>query len=298
MVRFVDSKKLEILMTAADLGSFTKASEVVGYTQSGLTHMMDALEKEVGFPLLQRSHNGIQLTAQGRRLMPAIREFLRANANLENEIQAIAEQKTEVIRIAAYASIAMHWMPEILYRFRRLCPEANVDLRMVDHALEPFELLESGQADVIFASRQNYSYCNWIPLYRETMYAILPKDYPLREKEEFPLEEFAGHDFLMPYGNFDNDVNAALKPVGIKLNAKASKVDDETVIRMVGRGLGVSMMSELMIRGRTDDVQCVPVCPPAIRELGMGTHIRREETDSIRALKDCVLQFIQELPQR
>lgn len=130
MVHLVDSKKLEILMTAVDLGSFTKTSEVVGYTQSGLTHMMDALEKEVGFPLLQRNHNGIQLTAQGRRLMPAIREFLRANANLENEIQAIAEQKTEVIRIAAYASIAMHWMPEILYRFRRLCPKANVDLRI------------------------------------------------------------------------------------------------------------------------------------------------------------------------
>lgn len=294
----MDSKKLEILMTAADLGSFTKASEVVGYTQSGLTHMMDALEKEIGFPLLQRSYNGIRLTAQGQRLMPAIREFLRANANLENEIQAIAEQKTEVIRIAAYASIAMHWMPEILYRFRRLCPEVNVDLRMVDHALEPFELLESGQTDVIFASRQNYACCDWIPLYHETMYAILPKDYPLKKKDEFPLEQFAGQDFIMPYGKFDNDVTAALKPVGIKLNAQASKVDDETVIRMVGRGLGVSMMSELMIRGRTDDVQCIPVYPPAIRELGMGTHIRKKETDSIHKLKDCVLCFIQELPKR
>ena len=298
MVRFVDSKKLEILMTAVDLGSFTKTSEVVGYTQSGLTHMMDALEKEIGFPLLQRSHNGIQLTAQGRRLMPAIREFLQANANLENEIQAIAEQKTEVIRIASYASIAMHWMPEILYRFRRLYPKANVDLRMVDHALEPFELLKSGQTDVIFASRQKLNYCNWVPLYRETMYAILPKDYPLRGRSEFPLEEFADHDFLMPYGNFDSDVNAAIKPVGIKLKAKASKVDDETVIRMVGRGLGLSMMSELMIRGRTDDVQCVPVYPPAFRELGMGTHIRKKETDSIRALKDCILQFVRELPKR
>ena len=298
MVRFVDSKKLEILMTAVDLGSFTKTSEVVGYTQSGLTHMMDALEKEVGFPLLQRSHNGIQLTAQGQRLMPAIREFLQANANLENEIQAIAEQKTEVIRIASYASIAMHWMPEILYRFRRLYPKANVDLRMVDHALEPFELLKSGQTDVIFASRQKLNYCNWVPLYRETMYAILPKDYPLRGRSEFPLEEFADHDFLMPYGNFDSDVNAAIKPVGIKLKAKASKVDDETVIRMVGRGLGLSMMSELMIRGRTDDVQCVPVYPPAFRELGMGTHIRKKETDSIRALKACILQFVRELPKR
>lgn len=289
----MDSKKLEILMTAADLGSFTKASEVVGYTQSGLTHMMDALEREIGFPLLQRSHNGIQLTEQGAQLMPAIREFLQANANLENQIRAIAEKKTEVIRVAAYSSIAMHWMPEILYRFRRRCPEINVDLRMVDHALEPFELLEKGQTDVIFASRQNYSFCNWIPLYQEQMYAILPKDYPLNGSV-FPLKEFAGQEFLMPYGRFDIDIKAALAPVGVKLNAKLSRVDDETVIRMVGRGLGVSMMTELMIRGRTDDVLCVPVDPPAIRELGMGTHIKKKETESIRKLKDCVLEFIRE----
>ena len=92
----MDSKKLEILMTAIDLGSFTKASEVVGYTQSGLTHMMDALEREVGFSLLQRDHNGIQLSPQGRQLMPAIREFLRANAKLENRIAAlIAAGNTE-----------------------------------------------------------------------------------------------------------------------------------------------------------------------------------------------------------
>ena len=294
----MDSKKLEILMTAADLGSFTKASEVVGYTQSGLTHMMDALEREIGFPLLQRNHNGIQLTEQGMQLMPAIREFLQANANLENQIRVIAQQKTEVIRIAAYASIAMQWMPEILYRFRRICPEVNVDLRMVDHALEPFELLESGQTDVIFASRQNYSCCDWIPLYHEKMYAILPRDYPLAGRRVFPLEEYAGQEFIMPYGKFDNDVRAALDPVGVKLNAKPSRVDDETVIRMVGKGLGVSMMTELMIRGRTDDVVCVPVEPLAIRELGMGTHVKKKETDSIRKLKDCVLDFIRELPQK
>lgn len=288
----MDSKKLEILMTAADMGSFSKASQVVGYTQSGLTHMMDALEQEVGFPLLQRNHNGIQLTSQGAELMPAIREFLQANANLENQIRAMAEKKNEVIRVAAYASIAMHWMPEILYRFRRICPEVSVDLRMVDHALEPFELLESGQTDVIFASRQNYSCCDWVPLYSEYMYAILPKDYPLHGRDVFPLEEFSGQEFLMPYGRFDIDVKAAMSNLGVRLNARICRVDDETVIRMIGRGLGVSMMSELMIRGRTDDVLCVPVTPPAIRELGMGTHIRRAETESIQKLKKCVLGFL------
>ena len=256
--------------------------------------MMDTLEKEVGFPLLQRNHNGIQLTEQGEQLMPAIREFLRANANLENQIRSIAEKKSEVIRIAAYASIAMHWMPEFLYRFKRLCPEVSVDLRMVDHALEPFELLETGQTDVIFASRQNYSCCDWIPLYQEKMYAILPLDYPLDGRDYFPLEEFEGKEFLMPYGRFDIDVKAAFKPLGIKINEKTSRVDDETVIRMVGRGLGVSMMTELMIRGRTDDVLCIPVRPAAIRELGMGTHVKKKETDSIRKLKECMIQLINE----
>lgn len=287
----MDAKKLEILMTAVDLGSFSRASEVVGYTQSGLTHLVNSLEREIGFPLIVRSHNGISLTEQGRDLMPDIRQFLQANASLENRIQGIREKQTETIRIAAYASIAMFWMPEILYRFRRICPNIDVDLRMVDHALEPFELLQNGKTDVIFASRQNYGTCEWTPLYHELLYAILPRDYPLKSPTEFPLKEFEGKEFLMPYGRFDIDVHAAFKREGVKANEQTVYVDDETVIRMVGKGLGISMMSELMIRGNTDDVLCIPVTPKSIRELGMGTEKGVELSESVRRLKECVVEY-------
>ena len=47
----MDSRKLEILMTAVDLGSLSRAAEVVGYTQSGLTHLVDSLEREIGLTL-------------------------------------------------------------------------------------------------------------------------------------------------------------------------------------------------------------------------------------------------------
>ena len=287
----MDAKKLEILMTAVDLGSFSRASEVVGYTQSGLTHLVNSLEREIGFPLIVRSHNGISLTEQGRDLMPDIRQFLQANASLENRIQSMREKQTETIRIAAYASIAMFWMPEILYRFRRICPNVDVDLRMVDHALEPFELLQDGKTDVIFASRQNYGTCEWTPLYHELLYAILPRDYPLKSSSEFPLKEFEGKEFLMPYGRFDIDVHAAFKREGVKANEQTVYVDDETVIRMVGKGLGISMMSELMIRGNTDDVLCIPVTPKSIRELGMGTEKGVELSESVRRLKECVVEY-------
>ena len=55
----MDSKKLEILMTAVNLGSFSKASEMVGYTQSGLTHLINGLEREIGMTLIRRDHSGI-----------------------------------------------------------------------------------------------------------------------------------------------------------------------------------------------------------------------------------------------
>ena len=196
----MDSKKLEILMTAVNLGSFSKASEVVGYTQSGLTHLINGLEREIGMTLIRRDHSGIALTEDGEALLPAIREYLSATARLENQIEAITKKRTATIRIAAYASVAMHWMPEILYRFRRLCPEVNVDLRMVDHALEPFELLEAGRTDVIFAGRQEgqSDACNWTPLYEDAMYAVLPESYPTGDRKSFSISEFDGKDFLMP----------------------------------------------------------------------------------------------------
>ena len=291
----MDAKKLEILMTAVDLGSFSKASEVVGYTQSGLTHLVDSLEREIGFPLIRRSYSGIALTEAGENLLPDIRQFLQANATLENKIQAVREQQEESIRVAAYASIAMYWMPEILYRFRRLCPKVDVDLRMVDHALEPFELLQSGKTDVIFASRQKEPKCEWIPLYHELLYAILPKQYPLNGRKEFPLREFEGKDFLMPYGRFDIDVHAAFAKEGVRAKEQSVYVDDETVIRMVSKGLGITMMTEIMMRGRTHGVKTLPVSPQAGRELGMGMHLQKNTPAEILRLRDCVLEFIHEL---
>ena len=287
----MDSKKFEILMTAVNLGSFSKASEVVGYTQSGLTHLINGLEREVGLALIRRDHSGITLTEEGNALLPAIREYLSATAKLENQIAAITRKKTETIRIAAYASIAMHWMPEILYRFRRVCPDTDVDLRMVDHALEPFELLDEGRTDVIFAARQTHINCDWTPLYSDAMYAILPVDYPVNGRDSFPIEEFEGKEFLMPYGRFDIDVNAALNANGVHPQIRQCYVDDETVIRMVSKGLGITMMTEIMIRGRTNGVQTLPVSPQAGRELGMGMHLRKNTPEEILRLRNCVLDF-------
>ena len=82
-------KKYEAFIRAVELGSLSKAAEELGYTQSGISHMMQSLEEEVGFPLLVRTSSGILPNAEGETLLPAIRRLLRTNDALAQTIAQI-----------------------------------------------------------------------------------------------------------------------------------------------------------------------------------------------------------------
>ena len=291
----MESKKLEALLMAVDLGSFTKAAEVLGYTQSGLTHMMNSLEKEVGFTLLERGRSGVRLTEEGERIAPAVREFLQANARLDSVIEQVASSRTEIIRVSAYASIAMHWLPGIIQRFREECPDVDVDIRMADHVDVPYELLAQGKMDAILVSPQDEGQYEWVHLADDPMFAVLPKDFDTQGMTAFPLAAFEARDFIMPSQGFDKDIMRIFNRIGVKPPILPTWVDDPTVISMVSHGLGVSMMTELTVRGRTDGVKLLPVEPASSRELGLAVRSLDAASDGLRHFIDCTKRVVAEM---
>lgn len=291
----MESKKLEALLMAVDLGSFTKAAEVLGYTQSGLTHMMNSLEKEVGFTLLERGRSGVRLTEEGERIAPAVREFLQANARLDSVIEQVASSRTEIIRVSAYASIAMHWLPGIIQRFREECPDVDVDIRMADHVDVPYELLAQGKMDAILVSPQDEGQYEWVHLADDPMFAVLPKDFDTQGMTAFPLAAFEARDFIMPSQGFDKDIMRIFNRIGVKPHILPTWVDDPTVISMVSHGLGVSMMTELTVRGRTDGVKLLPVEPASSRELGLAVRSLDAASDGLRHFIDCTKRVVVEM---
>ena len=290
----MESKKLEALLMAVDLGSFTKAAEVLGYTQSGLTHMMNSLEKEVGFTLLERGRSGVRLTEEGERIAPAVREFLQANARLDSVIEQVASSRTEIIRVSAYASIAMHWLPGIIQRFREECPDVDVDIRMADHVDVPYELLAQGKMDAILVSPQDEGQYEWVHLADDPMFAVLPKDFDTQGMTAFPLAAFEARDFIMPSQGFDKDIMRIFNRIGVKPHILPTWVDDPTVISMVSHGLGVSMMTELTVRGRTG-VKLLPVEPASSRELGLAVRSLDAASDGLRHFIDCTKRVVAEM---
>lgn len=291
----MESKKLEALLMAVDLDSFTKAAEVLGYTQSGLTHMMNSLEKEVGFTLLERGRSGVRLTEEGERIAPAVREFLQANARLDSVIEQVASSRTEIIRVSAYASIAMHWLPGIIQRFREECPDVDVDIRMADHVDVPYELLAQGKMDAILVSPQDEGQYEWVHLADDPMFAVLPRDFDTQGMTAFPLAAFEARDFIMPSQGFDKDIMRIFNRIGVKPHILPTWVDDPTVISMVSHGLGVSMMTELTVRGRTDGVKLLPVEPASSRELGLAVRSLDAASDGLRHFIDCTKRVVAEM---
>ena len=271
----MDTKKLEALATAVEMGSFTRASEVLGYTQSGLTHMMNSLEKDFGFPVLVRGRAGVRLTAAGERIFPLVRDCLAAGELLEREIRMINADKEETIRVAAYASVAVHWLPEVIQQFRHDHPGVNVDIQM-GSVEEVYRWVREDKADMCFASRQEGQTLEWTYLRNDRLVAILPPDYDMQGRETFPVYGFDGQEFLMPSMGFDLDIMRVLNRLGVMPLVRTTQVSDSVIISMVEHGLGVSILSELVMKGRKDNVQAVPMDPPAVRELGIAARPRKE----------------------
>jgi len=291
----MESKKLEALLMSADLGSFTRAAEVLGYTQSGLTHMMNSLEREVGVTLLDRGRHGVRLTEAGERVAPAMREFLRASAELDSVISQLAASRNETIHVAAYASLAMHWLPAIIQQFRAENPNVDVDIRMADHVDAPYKLLSQGKMDIIFVSRQEPGPYDWVHLWDDPMYAVLPRDYPAGQDGVFPLQRFDTQDFLMPSQGFDKDILRIFDRENVHPNVRPTVVDDATVVNMVEHGLGVSMMTELTLKGRSDRVLTLPVSPAASRELGIAVRSLADASPILKRFIACTERMVPEL---
>ncbi|MDO4810955.1 MAG: LysR family transcriptional regulator [Eubacteriales bacterium] len=277
----MDTKKLEALVTAVELGSFTRASEVLGYTQSGLTHMMNSLEKDFGFPVLMRGRAGVRLTQAGERIFPLVRDCLSSNELLEQEIRMINTDKEETIRVAAYASIAMHWLPEVIQQFRRDHPGVNVDIQM-GSVEEVYRWVREDKADMCFASRQEGQTLEWTFLRNDRLLAILPPDFAMRGRETFNVYGFDGQEFLMPSMGFDLDIMRVLNRHGVMPLVRTTQVNDSVIISMVEHGLGMSILSELVLKGRKDDVLAVPMDPPAVRELGIAARPKKELRPMVR----------------
>ena len=289
----MDRRKLQVLMSIVDTGSFSKAAEGMEYTQSALSHMVKSMEEELGFELLVRGRGGARLTERGERLMPCVRALLAAYDRFDAEVARIHAHEDVTIRVGAYASMISNWLPPILQRFKREHPSVAVEVR--DGSVQDVYrwLLEEHSVDLIFASKQAGVRAGWVTLKNDPLLAILPESYPIGPGEPFPITASNDRQFLMPNLGFHNDIVHTFNQHRVKPNLMPVSIDDAGVIAMVEHGMGVSILSELILEGRHNRVKTAPIEPACIRKLGIATRPGAEEPH-VRDFIRCAVEVIGE----
>ena len=261
----MDIEKLKALKVIVETGSITRAAERLGYSQPGLTGMLNRLEQEIGYPVLRRGSGGVSLTEAGEALMPHVERILRDSRALE---QAIADHRPEerrILRIGSYTSISRNWLPPVLKGFGAQFPD--VQLTVKDGSCMDIEQwLMEGTIDVGLLSNCFSAPLEFLPLLQDPYYAVLPPEE--RPGETFDISAFNGRTFFIPSKGVDTEVLRILERSGVTPRFSLIATEDSAVIKMVEQGLGCSLLSELILRGNTDHVSLVPIDPPAFREVG------------------------------
>ena len=179
----------------------------------------------------------------------------------------------------------------MIQQFRRNQPGIGVDIQM-GSVQEVYRWVQEGRVDLCFASRQESVALDWIPMQDDELLAILPPDYDNGGRSAFPVEEFTGKEFLMPSMGFTLDIMRVLNRHGVTPLIRTTQVSDSVILSMVEHGLGVSMLSRLVLQGRQGGVQALPLAPRAVRELGMASRPRRELRPMVRRFMDEAREMI------
>lgn len=170
----MDTKKYEVLEKTVELSSLTKAAQELGLTQSGVSHMLAAIEAELQLPLLKRTRTGARLTPEGEQMMPYIHEIVRQEKLLRQAAAALHTLVTGKIRIGTFTSVATHWLPAMMMQFQQAYPQVDFQLFNGDyHDIDTW--LGAGSVDLAFTTLPARPGCSCVPLYEDALAAVLPR---------------------------------------------------------------------------------------------------------------------------
>ena len=277
----METARCRAVLAAAETGSFSKAAEVLRYTPSGVNQLVTALESELGFSIFRRSTKGVALTENGQILLPTVREFLRQEDRLFELATEINGLLIGSVTIAAYSSIATHWLPAVIRAFQKDYP--HVSIRLMEGIWQEVSAwLDDRTADIGFFSYQEGMPYEWIPLAEDPMLALLPPDHPLAGAASYPLKNCEEDSFIMPALGCDDDVEALFRRNGIVPKIRFTTMESFSAMSMVEQGLGVSVMNRLITEKRICDVAMIPIDPPASITLGAALHSHTEASPAVK----------------
>lgn len=274
-------RQLRALTAVVDEGSFGAAARQLGYTQSGVSQQLLALERIVGAPLLVRVPGGRrppELTEAGRIVLANARPLLRRVGVTQADLDALAGGAAGELTVVTIQSIGARILPAVFAHFRASHPGVQMRIAEASAVETLLASVEGGEADVGFTG---------LPV-RDGPFDIHPllvDPYVLvtsAEASERKLTDLDRKRLLGIRGCLhDRLVEQRLLAAGI-VPAAVERFDDNGMIQaLVAAGEGIAVVPQLTVDPRDARISLHPLPELPARELVAIVHCDRRPAPAL-----------------
>lgn len=282
-------------LKVVEVGSFTRAAEILGYTQPAMSQMIASLENELGIKLLYRSRYGVRLTPEGERLLPSVQSAVAQYQSMQNIAGEIRGLESGVVRIGTISSISCHWLPPVIRQFWERYPNVQLIVHQGDYTTIP-EWVRTGELDFGFVTPDAVDGTDPRFLKFGEHRACLPKHHPLAGKAAVTLEELSSEPFLLLEEGIYSEPLAAFHAAGLEPNIRMTMHDDYSILSMVEQGLGVTILPELVLRKQSYDIVMLPTEPMVMRRISIISRDQHELSIAAKRFMTFLIENQEKLP--
>lgn len=257
-----------------ETGSFTRAAELLSYTQSSVSKMVADLEKEWNVALLKRDRNGVHLTTTGEQVLPYVRKLIEDYRKLQGQVDDINGIEAGMIRIGTFASVAINWLPNIFARFKQDYPNIEYEMLLGDYD-EVERWLEEGRVDCGFLRLPTKGDFDTISLKQDEYVVVMPEGHPLEVCETVNIHELEGQPFMLLEHGGRTEVSDLLDRYGVKPDIRFTTWEDYAIMAMVEKGFGLSVLPRLILERIPYNIAVRSLTVPYYREIGLAVKDRK-----------------------
>ncbi len=281
-------QKYMAFVKTVEHGSFTKAAEMLNYSQSGISRMINDLEKEWKVVLLERGKTGVKLTSDGMKLLPCTKSVCVEYEKLQMEVDELNGLQSGLIRIGTFSSVATHWLPNIIREFQKAYPNIDYELLLGDYT-EIESWISDGRVDCGFLRLPTRPEFETVFLEQDRLLAILPENHALAHLEKIPVASLCDEPFMLLEKGAKAEVSEIFERCNLTPNVHFTTWDDYAIMSMVESGLGISILPELILRRVPYRIIAKELDVPTYRKIGIA--LRSKKTASLAVKR--FLEYLQ-----
>ena len=278
-------QKYMAFVKTVEYGSFTKAAGVLDYSQSGISRMINDLEKEWRMSLLERGRAGVRLTSDGLKLLPFAQSVCNEYQKLQAQVEELNGLQSGLIRIGTFSSVATHWLPNIIKEFQKDYPNIDYELLLGDYT-EIEGWISEGRVDCGFLRLPTRPEFETIFLEQDKLLVVLPEGHPMAGCGCFPVKALCDYPFMLLEKGAKAEISEIFEKCNIEPKVHFTTWDDYAIMSMVESGLGISILPELILRRIPYRIVIKELDIPAYRKIGLAMRDKKSASLAVKRFLD------------